>query len=29
MIMKGEKKRTQDLRLEPLPGYEDEEDDDV
>jgi Fe-S oxidoreductase len=29
MIMKGEKKRTQDLRLEPLPGFEDEEDDDV
>jgi Fe-S oxidoreductase len=29
MIMKGEKKRTQDLRLEPLPGFEDEEGDDV
>jgi len=28
LVMPGQKKRTQNLRLEPLPGYEDEEDDD-
>ena len=26
LILDGEKKRTTDLRLEPLPGMEDEED---
>jgi Fe-S oxidoreductase len=29
LVMTGEKKRTTDLRYEPLPGMEDEEDDDV
>jgi hypothetical protein len=28
MIMKGEKKRTTDLRAEPLPGMEEEEEED-
>jgi hypothetical protein len=27
LILPGEKKRTQDLRFEPLPGFEEEEDD--
>jgi hypothetical protein len=27
MIMTGEKKRTKNLRLDPLPGFEDEQED--